>query len=530
MGLLSGVHLGRAATPLRVCSICANLTRETVVLVTEDDAIEFERGRGPRHGDVFDVVIERIDPKGFGIGSVVVLIGPQQEPRRYSVKVRKTVPGDRVRVEVERYRKGVIGARVVSFAERSKMRIEPRCRHFGSRNETGKGCGGCTFQSLDQRHQLAVKERGLRRMFADAGLDVGLLQPVRGLDDPWFYRNKMEFSFGDDAERRYALGMHPSGYRYEVIRQDECFLMSRFVSDFVPRVRDWCEEAGLPPEDRDSGWLQTLTVREGKRTGERMVEVMTNHADEVSTGSGTEIASAVAARLGAAIEAIANDMGEPLTSIYWTQKRAVRGEPTRLIEHHLGGEKVLHEELELPGEHRLRFAIHPRAFFQPSTRGAELIYAEVIEQSGVSETEAGRVLDLYCGTGTIGLAMAPWADEVVGVELQPDAVENARKNAADNDITNVEFLCGDVGEILEERGLQGDVVVVDPPRAGLLPFAHEQLAQVEAERMVYVSCNPKALVRDLPILMTAGWTVERIQPIDQFPQTYHIENVIRLRR
>lgn len=486
---------------------------------------------GPRRGDTFEVTIEEVDLKGLGVGRIHALVGPQNDERVYEFKVRKALPGDRIVAEVEKYRKNRVDARIAEFLERSKMRIEPRCRHFGQRGEADQGCGGCTLQSLDQRHQLAIKERIVKRLFAANGLDPGMVEPVRGMDDPWFYRNKMEFSFGTNADDVFGLGMHPSGYRYDVIRQEECFLMSQFVADFVVLIRNWAEEFGVPPEDRDGGWLQTLTVREGKRTGERMVELTTNHAETVLIGGegGEERpAREIAEVFAEAAAAAANELGTPLTSIYWTQHRAVRGEPTRLIEHHLAGETVLHEELELPGGHRLRFEIHPRAFFQPNTRGAEIIYSEVVEQAGLREGEPKRVLDLYCGTGTIAMSLSPWASEVVGVELQPDAVENARKNAADNGITNVEFICGDVGEILEEQGLQADVVIVDPPRSGLLPFAHEQLEKVDANRMVYVSCNPKALARDLAKLMEKGWSVERVQPIDQFPQTYHLETIVTL--
>jgi 23S rRNA (uracil1939-C5)-methyltransferase len=486
--------------------------------------------RGPRRGDQFEVAIDHLDLKGLGVGQIRVLVGPQDDDRTYDVRVRKAVPGDVLVAEVEKCRKGRIDARIVDFVTESKMRVEPRCRHFGVRGEADAGCGGCTLQSLDQRHQLAVKERIIKRLFAANGLDPGLVEPVMGMEDPWFYRNKMEFSFGTNADGNFGLGMHPSGYRYDVIRQEECFLMSEFVAAFVPRVRDWCAEVGLKPENRGEGWLKTLTVREGKRTGERLVELTTTHDEFAETAEGRAAPRALAEAFCAAARAAADELGEPLSSVYWTQHRAVRGEPTRLIERHLWGAEWLHEELELPGGHRLRFAIHPRAFFQPNTFGAEMIYADVIEQSGVMDGRASRVLDLYCGTGTIGMAMSPWADEVVGVELQPDAVDNARKNAADNGIDNVEFICGDVGEILERDGLRGDVVIVDPPRAGLLPFAHEQLEKVEAKRMVYVSCNPKALARDLPLLVEKGWTIERVQPVDQFPQTYHVETVVTLGR
>jgi len=488
--------------------------------------------RGPRKGDELDVDITDIDPThGAGIGHLEVELGPQHEHRIYPVLVPKTVPGDRVRVEVIRYRKRKVEGRIGRILSPSPMRIEPRCKHFGSfaGSGEGKGCGGCVLQSLDYRHQLSVKERLVKKLMKDAGIDPGLVHPTRGLDEPWYYRNKMEFSFGAHEDGTLGLGLHPSGMRFEVIDLEECFLQSSFVAPFLAAVRQWARAEGLEAFHfkRNDGWLRTLTIREGKRTGQRLVELTTSHAETCGPDA-RAVAAAAEAFTKLALQT-SEDLGAPLNSIYWTRHRAVRGEPTRRIEEVMHGAEYLAEELHLLGDDVLRFRIHPRAFFQPNTRQAEELYARVVERAELDGGE--RLLDLYCGTGTIGMALSPWADSVVGVEMQADAVDNARENARLNDIDHIEFICGDVSSVLQERTIEADVIIVDPPRAGLMPKALEHIDAIEgARRLVYVSCNPKALARDLVLLHERGWTTSSIEPVDMFAHTYHIENVTLLTR
>lgn len=492
----------------------------------------------PRSDELFEVDVTGLSLQGEGTVQYPALVGPQKEPKDFVFYIRKALPGDRVRVLVETRRKRRIICRIDEILEPSGMRSAPRCKHFGRRELPGEGCGGCTLQNLNYRHQLASKEKTVKRILNDAGLDPGWVRPVIGQEQPWYYRNKMEFSFGDTANREFALGMYPKGYRYEVLNLDECFLESEFSSRFVPKIREWAIRYGIAPyiNKNNEGFLRTLTIREGKRTGERLVELMTTHADEAFFDGGFVDSERIAqAFLDEALEAT-EELGGELTSVYWTQQRAVRGEPTRFIEHHLWGEPMLREQMHLPGDKVLEFDIHPRAFFQPNTLQAEVLYGVVLEETGLlDEVTSHTVLDLYSGTGTIGLCMAPYARDVVGIELQPDAVENARENARTNEIENIEFFVGDVGDVLETADFQEvaddvDIVVVDPPRAGLLPDAREHLAQITASRLVYVSCNPTALARDLADLTDAGWTVDSVQPVDMFPHTYHIENVARLQR
>jgi len=383
-----------------------------------------------------------------------------------------------------------------------------------------------------------LKTQWVRDLMTQVGLEDDLVLPLRGLDEPWFYRNKMEFSFGRDADDRFALGLHPAGFKFEVLRLDSCHLESSFVAEILPSLRAWFEARRLPPfKHREAtGWLRTLTIREGKRTGDRMVILTTTAEDPVIDGQ-TQAAAQVAEDFAAAMQEIAAQHDGAFSSIVWIQHRARRGERTRWIEHVLHGPPTLREQLHLPGERSLTFEIHPRAFFQPNTRQAEQLYAEVLRQARLLEpdTNPRTVLDLYCGTGTIGLCMAPYADHVVGVELQQDAVNNARRNAEHNGIENVTFFAGDVGAVIATDDFKSRVknlslAVVDPPRAGLQPAARAHLLAIAPPRLVYVSCNPETLARDLAVFVGEGYVVEKIQPVDMFPHTWHVENVVTLTR
>lgn len=496
--------------------------------------------RKPRRGESLELLIERFTYKGVGAATYEALIGPQKTHRRFTVLVRKAVPGDRVLVDIEKVRKSQINARITELLEPSPTRETPRCQHFGRREEANKGCGGCAVQSVGYQTQLEFKTEVTRRFLRNAGVDDSIVASIIGCDTPWFYRNKMEFSVGDNPSHAFAIGMHPSGYKHDVIAMQECFLESEFSASLVRALSAWFQERGVTPYHprRNEGFLRTLTVREGKRTGERMVELTTTSEPLVSVNGALIDARELAESFADFVLEFAQGIdGEEVTSIYWTQHHAKRGERTRFIEHHMRGAETLCEQMNLPGGRELRFDIHPRAFFQPNTLQAERLYTEVLERTGLLDHEGrfpGVVLDLYCGTGTIGLCMAPYAERVLGIELNAEAVENARHNARENAIDSVEFFVGDVGEVLGSdefiaaRGSEAvDLVVVDPPRAGLMPKALEHLEQIGAKRMVYVSCNPKALGRDLAKLQGL-YELVSVQPVDMFPQTYHVENVALL--
>ncbi|MEZ4265853.1 MAG: 23S rRNA (uracil(1939)-C(5))-methyltransferase RlmD [Myxococcota bacterium] len=494
--------------------------------------------RGPRRGDSLTLTIERIDGSGDGETRLVGRPGPGQSVRRYAVSVPGAVVADTVEAIVGEVRRNRIGTRLARVITPSPHRVAAPCPHFDSPGDLAPGCGGCSLQALAYPQQLAAKAAHVRRLFSAHGIDPDLLLDPIGMAHPLRYRNKMEFSFGRDGSEAFALGLHPGGYRHEVMRLESCLLTSEPGFALVRAIREFAETRGLEPfvAKTGEGFMRALVLREGLRTGERMIDLVTTGAETTTMDGRLVDAAEVAEAFAAAVTQAAARLTAPVTSLYWTQHVAVRGTPTRMVAHHLDGLPVLHEELRVAGGPTLRFAIYPRAFFQPNTLQAEVLYTEVARAAGLSEaTKAGtRLLDLYAGTGTIGLALAPLCREVIGIELVADAVENANANAAANGITNARFIAGDVGAVLTAEGLDqpgaADLVVVDPPRAGLMSSALDSIASLAAPRLVYVSCNPVSLARDHSALRAAGFQLRSVQPVDMFPQTGHIENVALFER
>ena len=474
--------------------------------------------RKPRYDDILEVEITSLTPRGEGRATVVMEVAGK--PRRYKVVVRRALPGDVIRARVNKLRRHVISASLDEIITPAAERTAPKCGHFG---EVGQRlfCGGCTLQTLGYPQQLEAKTALIAQHLREHDRDVTLLRDAIPMESPWFYRNKMELTFGTDATtQEVTLGMHPPGFKYEVFKMTECYLMSEESVAITVAIGEWAAKSGLSPFVRmdQPSFLRTLTIREGKRTGDRLVELTTT-GDEAPGFDPQSFLDALDAT------------GVPISSIWWTRQHTKKGETTRFEETLLRGADHLREELHVAGQRPLNFQIHPRAFFQPNTRGAELLYGVIAEAANVPG--GARVLDLYCGTGTIGLCLAERAAHVTGIELQPDAVASARANALNNGVENVTFHAGDVSKVLaglSEEERKADVVIVDPPRSGLVGGAIAHLHAIAAKTLVVVSCNPASLARDLVALQDGGYTPHWIQPVDMFPQTAHIENVCLLTR
>lgn len=463
-----------------------------------------------KKGQIIDLTIDRLAYGGEGLGKFEGKV----------TFVPNVIPGDRIKAALTKIKSNRMEARLDTLVEPSPLRITPRCPHFDE-------CGGCTWQQLSYEDQLKFKEQQVREALEHVGHfspDVcdRVMRPILGCPTPWRYRNKMEFSFGtpslDDQTAR--LGLHVPGRRYDIFNLKECHLASPFMAELVMRVRDFVIEAGLTVyhEGRNEGLLRNLLVREGTHTGEWMVALVTSEAPFPEADRFRDLFA-----------------GDPrITSLLHTVKIQRRGVKTSLRSTVLAGAAVIHEELHLENGQVLKFEIGPDAFFQPNTLQAEQLYGRAIALAGLTGTEV--VYDLYCGTGTIGMFCAHAAREVYGIELNEEAVRNARSNAARSELTNVHFLCGDVGKVLGQSfdSIGGpppppDVVIVDPPRAGLIGDAPFKVADLRAKTIVYVSCNPATLARDLHVLTHNGYQLEAVQPVDMFPHTYHIENVACLR-
>ncbi len=410
----------------------------------------------------------------------------------YVLFVHGAIPGDRVRARVVKRKRSYGEARVTELLEPAPDRIEPRAAHPGA-----------PWQVLPYERQLEEKQnQAVDALERIGGFEQPPVEPIVPAVEQWRYRNKLEYSFGEDEDGRLVLGFHPPGSWREVVEVQEDVLASPAVDALRTRVRDWCEEEGLSAYDRDShgGFLRNLVVREGRRTGQVQANLVTSPGD-----------------FRAAHFAEAADVHSVLWSTTATVAEQTRDTESRV----LSGAAAIEERIG-----SLRFSISPDAFFQTNTEMAERLYSVVAEFAELTGSE--RVFDLFCGIGTIGLSLAHRAKEVWGVEIIEAAVADAIANAELNGIQNARFFAGDIrtaARPLVEQAGRPDVVVVDPPRAGLSQKIVRRIAEMEPRRIVYVSCNPTTLAPNARQLVEAGWTLQRVQPVDMFPQTPHIECV-----
>lgn len=452
------------------------------------------RDMKPKKGEELEVRVDRIAFGGKGIA----------DHDGFKIFVPDTCPGDLVRIQTGRVKKNYAEGRVQELIEPSEMRIEAKCKHFDT-------CGGCKFQFLKYEDQLSMKEQQVRDSIERlGGLDGSIVKSIIPCAEQWNYRNKMELSFGPGKDGEVMLGFYPPGFHYEVFDLTECHLQD--IAEIATKVRNWANELGLDHHDNKKnpeGLLRNLTIREGKNTGEKMVILNTSPAAFEDRISFIQLF----------------DEG---TTVYWTQVFQEKGTKTRIETHHLAGKALLTESLRLKNDKELFFDILPLAFFQTNTHQAEVLYSKVIELAELTGEET--VFDLYCGTGTIGLFCAHAAQKVVGVEINESSVKNARSNATRNDILNVSYYCGAVEKSLENLTDKPDVVIVDPPRSGLGDKVVEKVAAFESDRIIYVSCNPTTLARDLKKFAELGYETDAIHPVDMFPQTSHVESVCRLTR
>jgi 23S rRNA (uracil1939-C5)-methyltransferase len=448
---------------------------------------EQREGVRPRRGDELELSVERLAHGGAGVART----------NGYVVFVRGGVPGDRVRARITKSKRSFAEADSVELLQASPDRVEPAVPHPGA-----------PWQVLPYHRQLAEKEDQVRDALERLGrLSDPPVETIRPAVEQTRYRNKVEYSFGQSEEGELALGFHRPGRWNDIDDVSVDLLASEAVDRVREAAKSWCRAEGLSAYDRaeHTGFLRNLVVREGRRTGTLQARLV--------TGPGDFRVAELAADL-------------PADSFLWTRASGVaestRGGETDVIR----GEEHIEEELL-----GLRFRISPEAFFQTNTEMAEVLYRSASELAGLSGRE--RVVDLYCGIGTIALSLALDAAEVVGVEIVERAVADAIENAKLNGIDNARFFAGDVRTamrpLLEETG-HPDVLLVDPPRAGLSQKIVRRVLEANAKKIVYVSCNPTTLAPNARQMVDAGYKLETVQPVDMFPQTPHIECVALLTR
>lgn len=455
------------------------------------------------------ITIDDAAYKGKGVGRI----------NNIPIFVKNTAPGDTVKAVIIRKKKKFREARLLEVLEPSDLRIEPECQH-------ATNCGGCSWQHVDYQTQLAFKTQHVTDHLERIGkLENPPVEHALGSPSAFGYRNKMEYSFGDRRwltpeeiasgesieDRGFAAGMHAPGRFDKIIDLHECYLQEQISFQLLDELRAYALEHDLPAYNpvKHTGFLRNLMIRTSHHTDDVMVNVVTNAEDD-------ELMQQITDHLRdkfPAITTVVNNVNDTKSPTSQGRIEKVFYGPGYIVD----------------GIGDLRFNIHPNAFFQTNTAQAERLYEVARDFADIQDGDL--IYDLYCGVGTLTLYLAEKASKVVGLEINPVAIENAKKNKSDNGIDNCEFVLGDMRNTFNEELLgkygKPDILITDPPRAGMHPDVVEQLKELKVDRFVYISCNSSTMARDIQMLSDV-YKVDKIQPVDMFPQTYHIETVAKL--
>lgn len=456
-----------------------------------------------KKGDYCEAVVETIE---FPNKGVLHIDGER-------VIVKNALPGQTIRFVINKKRKGKCEGRLLEvLAPSSLEQTEETCPHFGI-------CGGCLYQSLPYEEQLKIKEQQVKSLI-DGVCSSYVFEGIKG--SPVFkgYRNKMEFSFGDEfKDGPLALGMHRRGSFYDIVNTPECQIVNQDFCKILTYTLEYFTEkkAGYYKKLQHVGYLRHLLVRRAVKTGEILAALVTSGQTETLETGEEELlegwrAGLLSLPLEGSFAGILHIRNDSLADV-------VQSDETRI----LYGKDYFYEELL-----GLKFRISPFSFFQTNSLGAEVLYETA--RGYVGETADRVVFDLYSGTGTIAQIIAPVASKVVGVEIVEEAVEAARENAAMNGLSNCEFIAGDVLKVIDELQDKPDLIILDPPRDGIHPKALEKIIDFGVDRMVYISCKPTSLARDLVVLQERGYQVEKVCCVDMFPATANVETVVLLGR
>lgn len=428
------------------------------------------------------------------------------------VEVKDTLPGQKINFVVKKVRNEKIEGRLVEILDKSPLETtEPKCIHFGP-------CGGCAYQTLPYETQLKIKEDQVKRLL-DEVCSGYRFEGIKGSPKQWGYRNKMEFSFGDEEKGGpLALGLHKKGSYYDILTTDRCQIVDSDYNNILSEVLKYFAALGISFYKKMSheGYLRHLLVRKGAKTGEILISLVTSSQWDYERTEASVMEEfkdrLLQLNLRGRIVGILHVYNDSMADV-------VQGDSTDI----LYGRDYLYEELL-----GLKFRISTFSFFQTNSLGAEVLYSTVREYIG--DTRDKLIFDLYSGTGTIAQILAPVAKKVIGIEIVEEAVASAKENAAFNGLTNCEFIAGDVLKVIDSVKDKPDLIVLDPPRDGIHPKALEKIINFGVDRIIYVSCKPTSLARDLVVLQDRGYNVEKACCVDMFPNTPHVETIARIQR
>ncbi|MGD6817973.1 23S rRNA (uracil(1939)-C(5))-methyltransferase RlmD [Metabacillus sp. 113a] len=445
--------------------------------------------------EFYDVTFEDLTHEGAGVAKV----------QGFPIFVQNVLPGERAKIKIIKVKKGFAFGRLMELTEESPERVEAPCPIY-------KECGGCQLQHLSYKGQLDFKRKQVENVLSRIGkldLDRVTVHPTLGMNDPWNYRNKAQVPVGE-REGGLVAGFYQQR-SHEIIDMQKCLIQQAENDDVVQAVKEICSRRGIRAyrEDTHKGWLRHIMVRYGQVSGEMMVVFVTktNHFPHKN-----EIIEEITSRFGQ-VKSIVQNINNKLTNVIF-------GDETNV----LWGEEYIYDSI---GD--IRFAISARSFYQVNPEQTKVLYDKALEYAELTGEET--VIDAYCGIGTISLFLAQKAKKVYGVEIVPEAIEDAKRNAELNGLSNAEFGVGEAEVVIPnwyKKGIKADTIVVDPPRKGCDEALLKTILDMKPKRVVYVSCNPGTLARDLQVLEQGGYETVEVQPVDMFPQTMHCEAVAKI--
>ena len=446
-----------------------------------------------KKGDIFEGKVIRTEFPNKGIIDI----------EGQKVIVKNALEGQVVRFSINKKKRDKIEGRLLEVIEPSPIEQPAACKHFGI-------CGGCRYQNLSYEQQLDLKKRQVEELIEKSGLSFAI-ENIYGSPITEGYRNKMEFTFGDEEkDGPLALGMHKKNSFYDIVTLDDCRIVDPDFNVLLQAILKYFKEKGETyfHKIRHEGFLRHLVMRRSVKTGDILINLVTTTQSRLDESEFVNMI--LSQKIDGKVVGILHTLNDNLADV-------VQSDETKT----LYGQDYFYEYL-----YNMRFKISPFSFFQTNTLGAEVLYDQVREYVG--ETKDKLVYDLYTGTGTIAQMLAPVASKVVGVEIVEEAVEAAKKNAVDNHLDNCEFIAGDVLKVVDNLTQKPDILVLDPPRDGIHPKALRKIINFNVDEMVYVSCKPTSLMRDLLVFREAGYEVKRCCLVDMFPGTVHVETVVLL--
>ena len=446
-----------------------------------------------KKGDIFEGKVIRTEFPNKGIIDI----------EGQKVIVKNALEGQVVRFSINKKKRDKIEGRLLEVIEPSPIEQPAACKHFGI-------CGGCRYQNLSYEQQLDLKKRQVEELIEKSGLSFAI-ENIYGSPITEGYRNKMEFTFGDEEkDGPLALGMHKKNSFYDIVTLEDCRIVDPDFNVLLQAILKYFKEKGETyfHKIRHEGFLRHLVMRRSVKTGDILINLVTTTQSRLDESEFVNMI--LAQKIDGKVVGILHTLNDNLADV-------VQSDETKT----LYGQDYFYEYL-----YNMRFKISPFSFFQTNTLGAEVLYDQVREYVG--ETKDKLVYDLYTGTGTIAQMLAPVASKVVGVEIVEEAVEAAKKNAVDNHLDNCEFIAGDVLKVVDNLTQKPDILVLDPPRDGIHPKALRKIINFNVDEMVYVSCKPTSLMRDLLVFREAGYEVKRCCLVDMFPGTVHVETVVLL--